>query len=162
MRLTRKLLFVSGLVLSGTLCVAQSAVSVCISGPDASEVAKSLSQQKLKQDRTITVVVLRRASQGALPRCEYLVQLWRYSPESVGVEGTAGYTTSIGNEPQASGVVPRAGNDTLSFELRKFGEKRVIAKGTTTYQQTNSTSHSRRLAINYDVLAKEIAAKIDN
>ena len=96
--------------------------------------------------------------------CDYVLQLWRYWPQTTEAYQTGGPTQP--NQPRI-----REQSQTLSYELKRLGQRRAIVKGTliapfaappdqglAISQVTKSAAPNR--AMPYDQLAAKIAAKI--
>ena len=141
---------------------------------DVTALASSLSQQKVHEGASIVGIALAVDSNKQLPAqlqansCRYLVKLWRYSDRAVDAhtsplpnyQGASGMP-QVQNEDVYQPVAARTGRTSLTYELRRAGENRVLARRTAPIAYPPGKSGPTRvLTVSFPQLASEIASRI--
>ena len=125
------------LCVSTTFALAQTPTRVCVTelntfNADIPFLTDQFAVAKTNHGNAILPVVLesgprkKMAQQIASNGCEYLVRIWRYTPQQVAVRPATAVSAL------APPVDTRDESATLSYELLAAGGSRVISKGTTT------------------------------
>lgn len=127
---------------------------------DAAKLAEQLSERELSDGQTVAAVVITEKTAKALSArinqegCGYLVKVWRHGNLNASYSGS----------PDAANRMPAGGavafdRDTVDFELRGVGTRKVVARGAEPVP-TIYAKQGHRLFVPYPLLATQIAAKL--
>lgn len=127
---------------------------------DAAKLAEQLSERELPDGDTVAAVVITEKAARTLSAhinqegCGYLVRVWRHG----------NLNASYSDSPDAANGMPAGGavafdRDTVDFELREVGSRKVVARGAEPVP-TIYAKQGHRLFVPYPLLATQIAAKL--
>lgn len=145
---------------SARVCVVQVRGSEAPPRPgyDAEKLAAELSGRELPAGGTVEAVIISEGTQKEVNArvtqraCEYLVRVWRHSN-----------LNAVATEPPVAQIpVGRMtfDLDTVDFELRDVGSRKVVARGTQRVPTVFHRGGKHYLFLPYPALAQQITAKL--